>query len=138
MNYEDIRERVTTLINEAWVVEYPTNKLVFENHESPDIEQYRKMFAEVKIRIDDAYQSAMMGSNSPYRMVGRVELDIYSPGLTGSKEATEVFDFLTSLMSLTEVSGIVFKVPRPVASLKAVGWFRMSGVAPFYAESFTS
>ncbi len=137
MNYEDIRQRVTTSVNDAWVARFPTNELVWENQAIPNMEDYRKMFCSIRLVYEDAYQSAMVGSNSPSRMVGRIEFDIYVVKDSGSKEATEVFDFLESLMKLVNISGIVFKVPRKLPSFEAVGWFRSSGVAPFYAESFT-
>ncbi len=138
MNYEDIRERLTSEINTEWLAAYPSNKIVFENQPMPDMEQEREMFCGIRIRHDDSYQSAMVGTASPNRMEGAVEFDIYVLKSSGSKSATEVFDFFDNLLKLRTISGIVLKVPRRVYSFEAVGWYVISGIAPFYADSFTT
>jgi hypothetical protein len=140
MNNATAGTRIEVALNNAWKIAYPNNELGLENKHSIDVEQERgKMFMLSDIAFDESSQSALVGSNSPYRVSGSVQFHIFTPAGEGTKQATEVSDFLIATFGLKTITGILFKAVHELSrsNPETVDLYRKTCIVNFTFDSIT-
>lgn len=139
MTRTEARVRIESYLKTNWELTYPTNPLDLGNLLSVDINQLNGlMYMQSSISFSDSKQSAMVGSNSPYRVGGSLFFHIYTAAGKGTIEAVEVFDFLSDLIDLKTISGIIFKTTREVSESQPIDLYRLSLVVQFTYDSHTT
>jgi hypothetical protein len=128
--YVQARTAVVSLINTAWVTQYPTIPIIYENTLAVDLDTVGDMLLRINIDFDDAQQMTVNGS--PHHMImGTVRMMIMWREGKGTVSALEVMDFLTNLTKFKLNTPVTFWLPTPGRKVAQKGWVSQNLDLPF-------
>lgn len=126
MNYLQEKSAIEQYFQQNWT----HTPIMFENKSYTGDDDWVR----ISIQHGDSFQ-ASMGDNPAFRVIGVVNVQIFTKTDTGSGRALELVDFVDALFRNLVISKICFRVPQVKKVPSNTEWFQVNVSTDFYRGS---